>query len=292
MAPSLAGRRRLDKALRREIESRVEKARESLSADGKALKSRIHEARRDLKKARAALRLARPRLKTRLYRAENAALRDAGRAMSAARDAQVLPAVLDGLLTGADKRRFAEARRSLAHAARAASPDGHVRRAAAPALAAADRVARGLRPSARRWRAVSKGLRETYAAGRASLAAARKHGSAEDFHEWRKAAKYLRYQLDLLRAKNDGPLARYIAGLHQLTDLLGDDHDLGTLRARAEAHSEDFGGDAKVARLLRLIDRRRASLRAKALPLGETLYALRPKDAVKAWRARWRSSLA
>jgi CHAD domain-containing protein len=57
----------------------------------------VHEARKDLKKARAVLRLARPALRSKAYRRENGALRDAGRLMSAARDADVLVTTMEGL---------------------------------------------------------------------------------------------------------------------------------------------------------------------------------------------------
>src|SRR5436190_3926399 len=56
--------------------------------------SGIHEARKALKKARAALRLLRPRLEPAAYRAENALLRDAGRALAPLREAR---SMLDAL---------------------------------------------------------------------------------------------------------------------------------------------------------------------------------------------------
>ena len=273
---------RLDKAVRREIRRRVERATERVRDDRRDRAARVHEARRDLKKARAALRLLRPRLPSKRFRRENAALRDAGKALSRVRDAQALPAALDALV--GRSRRFAAARRTLAAAARSASPDGTLARATRGPLDDAASGLRRLRPDARRWRAVAKGLRRTYAAGRRLMKAARESGRDEDFHEWRKAAKYLRYQLELLFPE-DQTISGQATELHRLSDLLGEDHDLGALAARAASDVPAFGGAAAVRRLGVLIERRRAALRREALGLGASLYAPRPKDAGAAWRS-------
>src|SRR5215467_12650468 len=71
-------------------------ARDQLSGAAEGLASgddpeeAIHDARKRIKKTRSALRLARPGLPKRLYRAENAALRDTARGLSGARDADVM----------------------------------------------------------------------------------------------------------------------------------------------------------------------------------------------------------
>src|SRR6478609_6320449 len=57
----------------------------------------IHDARKRIKKTRALLRLARPVMKRKAFRARNHALRDAGRALSAARDAEVLAQTVNDL---------------------------------------------------------------------------------------------------------------------------------------------------------------------------------------------------
>src|SRR6478752_7051079 len=57
----------------------------------------IHEARKDVKKARALLRLYREPLGRETFRRENRALRDAGRELSSVRDAHVLDATVDAL---------------------------------------------------------------------------------------------------------------------------------------------------------------------------------------------------
>src|SRR4051812_823294 len=88
-----------------EIEDSVRRtAREQLEAAATQLQQgdddpgrAVHGARKRLKKTRALVRLARPALPKATYRDENRALRDRGRALSAARDADVLVDTTSGL---------------------------------------------------------------------------------------------------------------------------------------------------------------------------------------------------
>src|SRR3954468_3779501 len=57
----------------------------------------VHDARKRLKKTRALLRLARPAMRADAFRAYNRELRDQGRALSGARDADVLVETVDAL---------------------------------------------------------------------------------------------------------------------------------------------------------------------------------------------------
>src|SRR5882757_1483145 len=80
--------------LRRIAREQIAKALEAL--DGKTLSDdAVHSARKELKKARASLRLLRDALGDAVYKRENAALRDAARPLSEVRDAKVLLDTLD-----------------------------------------------------------------------------------------------------------------------------------------------------------------------------------------------------
>jgi CHAD domain-containing protein len=105
----VAGVRRI---LRRETKKASRRIRSRRGVRGEA----IHDARKRLKKARAALRLVRDRLGDAEYRRENEALRDAARPLSEIRDADVLIATLEGLMgrrTGSQRRTFRKMRRRL-----------------------------------------------------------------------------------------------------------------------------------------------------------------------------------
>src|SRR5437763_13267226 len=57
----------------------------------------VHEARKDMKKLRALLRLARDELGDEVYRRENECFRDAARRLSGFRDADMMLGALEGL---------------------------------------------------------------------------------------------------------------------------------------------------------------------------------------------------
>jgi hypothetical protein len=65
--------------------------------------------------------------------------------------------------------------------------------------------------------------------------------------------------------------------LHDLSDLLGDDHDLAVLRTYARSHPQCFEDQVDAAALVAVIDRRREYLQGEALKLGGSLYKESPK---------------
>src|SRR4051794_31867359 len=84
------------------LRKQVGKALEALNTDGPLADEVVHDARKRLKKARALLRLLREALGPRIYRRENACLRDAGRPLTEVRDAKVLVDTFDELAEHCD----------------------------------------------------------------------------------------------------------------------------------------------------------------------------------------------
>src|SRR4051794_1115605 len=81
-------------------EESVERVRrEQLEAAVESLAERgdVHDARKRLKKTRALARLVRPALKPNAFRARNRELRDTGRSLSGARDAEVMVETVEDL---------------------------------------------------------------------------------------------------------------------------------------------------------------------------------------------------
>lgn len=246
----------------------------------------VHEARKHLKKTRALLRLARPALGAKAYRRENGALRDAGLALSGARDADVLVETAHKLAErfagqqSADL--FAQLRGALAAEAaaqRGVDGAGSAERAAVvDALrAASGRVERW--PLRRAdWEDLLAGLTRAYARGREAFAAARAETTPERLHAWRKRAKDLWYHQRLLTPAWPGLLEAQAEQAHALTELLGDDHDLAVLAERL-ARPEPLAPavDADRDALLALVGERSDELRAAATRLGRRVYAESPK---------------
>lgn len=248
----------------------------------------VHEARKHLKKTRALLRLARPALGTRAYRAENDALRDVGLALSGARDADVLVQTVERLAEHAAGRlpadAFAQLRDALATEAAGGRADGR----AAPVLGAAIEALRAAELRVESWPLedagwddVLDGVTRAYARGREAFAVARAEPTAESLHAWRKRAKDLWYHQRLLAPAWPGVLNAQAEEAHLLSELLGDDHDLAVLAERLAAHdgAAPLGpaADAQRDELRALVAHRSEELRAAATRLGRRVYAEKPK---------------
>ncbi len=277
MAARFKGRKAPAKEARKILVRQIEKALPSLQSRH-ATDSCIHDARKRIKMARATLRLLRKEVTKSEYRAENSCLRDAARPLSEARDAVVLQKAFNDLLKQSPVRPGAEcvARfgRELAKE-RARSRHAMEGRGG---LAQAGRVLRDASSQAQHWNVprkgwavVGAGVKNVYDQGRQALDAVRNSPSDTSFHEWRKQAKYLRHQVALLqpvRPKRMDALAR---ALHELSDQLGDDHDLAVLREKLLAR-RSRANDADCLLLCVKIDRRRAALQQQALRLGARIY--------------------
>ena len=266
-------------ALRAVLVERLEHAHGALrdAADPRTAAEAVHSARKDIKKARALLRLARPGLAEATYRAENDALRDIARSLTAAREADVLTETfelvaerlvgrvpepeLDGLRVRtaeiADGLRSPESRDSAD-----AVPEQTV-----SALAEAAARARALDLDCCDTGTLVAGSVRAYARGAKALATAHDDTTAEHLHEWRKRAKDLWYHQRLLRDAWPEVLKAQADAADRLTKLLGDDHDL----AQLADHLPDEPA------VLDAIAELRAELQGDAWHLGHRLYAEKPK---------------
>src|SRR3954447_20864014 len=237
----------------------------------------VHEARKDMKKLRAVLRLARDELGDDVYRHENECFRDAARALSGARDADVMLGTLKGL-----DGSFPELRSALKEHRRGASPGDATGEVIATLEAARDRVEEW--PLERDgFGALEGGLRRTYRRGRRALEAVEEEPGTEILHEWRKREKDLWYHLTLLRESWPAVLKVTADEAHELSDRLGDDHDHAVLAEWAHDRLEDeelTDFDAAVAA-------RREVLQREALDLGRRLYSERPRAFVPRISGYW-----
>ena len=272
------------RGIRRIAGERIEKALESLQATRLSDKS-IHSARKEIKKARAALRLLRDAMADSTYRRENSALRDAARPLSLVRDGKALLDTLDELverykvaarglpvngLKRALRRDRADARHTVLRRAKALNPQ---RAALRKSRKRADRWPGGHHG----WKVIGSGLKRSYANGSEAFAAAESDCTVNNLHEWRKQAQYLRHQLRILKPLWPGVVGELADQAHKLTDYLGDDHDLAVLREKALETGGSVSGDAELSALVALIDRRRTELRDKAFVLGRRIYEEKPK---------------
>ncbi len=256
----------------------------------------IHEARKDMKKVRSALRLVRDALGDDVWRRENDHYREAARQLSSHRDAEILVEALDelGERFGPTARdRFGALRGQLDEENRAAQDNGMLERTmagAAAELAAGRSRIDGLSLEGDDWELLAPGLHRTYRRGRKRLRAVEEEASVSNLHELRKRVKDLWYQLRLIR-EADRPMIGALADhAHDLSDHLGDDHDLALLREQVKRRRDAFASPADQRHLLQEIDQRRGELQFAAISLGERIYAEKPKKFRSRLAKRYRRS--
>ena len=301
MSFELAGEESLAENAARLARTRLDRILGALASSGDQppSPSAVHESRRDLKKLRALLRLARRPLGREIYRRENAAYRDLGRVLSSVRDARVLLHTFDKLrteLVGLLSDEHLEAmHRGLFRAVHAAEKTlgagGRLPEATAALAAARERVEHWPQPGkkANPWRVLGEALCKTYRRGRRAMRRAMRHPAEGDFHEWRKQVKHLAYHLRLLRPLGGKPFKASGKDLSTLGDLLGNEHDLSVLAITLAR--EHRGLPEPLALITGHIEVYRRELQTAALALGHHVYheesrrfEARLRRAWKAWR--------
>lgn len=246
--------------LRRILLGRVTQAQRCLGS-GVVAELQIHELRRQIKQARAALRLLRSGLTAAEYRGLDEALSRSARRWGGQRDREVLAVLLakmglgirPGGALGANPprtplREIVSARRE---------------------LRGIESRVRGIRLPAANWSLLVVGLQRSYRRGRAAMRTAQAADEDVQWHHWRRDAKYLALQLELLQSWRSPLLGQLAHDAAQLERVLGEDHDLAVLLDHVreltgftDTHLSDING-------------RRERLKQQALDLGRRLYASR-----------------
>ena len=295
MTQSLRRKESVREGLQRVSERRLQDILQVMDKQGLTAEA-VHDVRKIIKSLRATLRLARGGLPVEERRTRNQALKDFAGRLSGPRDAAVTLTAFEkvyGESLDGDRRpdvmpRWAEqVQQSLADKA-------HKLVAAESYRDAAERVRRfgsQLLPfqNARLkgdpsqnggkddWKQTAgKGLRKTYRQGRWLMrqVAAKSEASDEQWHELRKRAKDLGYQLALIKkVKGVKPL---LAKLQEVGNALGDARDLGLLRS-CLCEVQDIPDLTLAERqtyqtLLTHIDQQRQGLHRRALQTARRVY--------------------
>jgi CHAD domain-containing protein len=253
----------------------------------------VHEARKDIKKIRSALRLTRDAIGDDEWRRENEHYRDCARKLSDFRDAEILVEALDGLgerFGIATRERSARLRNEFEQENRAAHDDGALERAMASAAAELEqgRVRiESLDLDGDGWDLIGPGLHRAYRRGRKRLRAVEDTATVTSLHELRKRVKDLWYQLRLIRDADRDLLEPLADHAHDLSDHLGDDHDLALLREQVQRREAAFADPGDQRHVLEQIDQRRGELQFAAVSLGGRIYDEKPKRFSKRLERRW-----
>lgn len=256
----------------------------------------VHEVRKRLKKLRALLRLVQPRMPGTVFREENRRFRDLGRTLSGARDADVVLATLESVRANLLPADSAPTTPPFAHLHDHLREQRDTRHADAGQLKAQKKeVAEALRSArgadwpleGKGFDLLAPGLEQTYRRGRKALALAMPDPADERWHDWRKRAKEHWYHTRLL-AKTWPKLMQCRArALEDLSDLLGDDHDLAVLRSTLDSLPEGVMETHDIELLHRLVREQQNRLRQPAIALGRRLYTEKPDPLRKRIRGYW-----
>lgn len=292
------------KGWRRIVGEQIEAAL-ALLETGSDVDAAIHETRKSMKRVRALLKLLRPGLSPADYKREKKRYADIGRLLSGVRDRAVLAATATALSqqTTGKARAAAQVLAKQAGSAAAAGDAGERELDAAggadaadagikavlldaaahdtsdqvkAAIAALKQAAKSLKKlglKSRGFDVVRAGLGKTYRAARGDMKLAYKSGVDEHFHEWRKSVQaHWRHMLLMERAWPDVFAARAQLA-KEMSDLLGEDHDLYVLIQTLHAHAGTGAAAAGRDALIRAARVRQDEIRRELAAKGQALFA-------------------
>ncbi|MEI4473257.1 CHAD domain-containing protein [Frigidibacter sp. MR17.24] len=279
--------RDLATALRRIAGDEIAEARALFDAPALSEGERVHRLRKHVKKLRALLRLSAARFPG--HKAEDRALRDAARAVSGLRDAEVLRQTLARLTAKAPPEAAAATAHLGAvlaerHRAQSETVGPAALAAFAATLAAAQKRAPGWDLRGKAFTLVEDGLATAWTtAQKYQKRSADSESLDESFHDWRKAAKDHWYHATLFTPIWPQIMGPRTEAAGDLADHLGDHHDLavfrleiGKLLPRSEAEPLDA-----------LAAKQQKRLEKKAQGLSSRLFAGPAAAEIDRWRLWW-----
>ncbi|HEY0789902.1 MAG TPA: CHAD domain-containing protein [Chthoniobacterales bacterium] len=295
----------LQQGLHRITEQRVGHLLESLGQE-KLTPEAIHEVRKNVKNLRAILRLSQGAIAEPIRRRRNRALHDFAATLSGPRDAAVildvfLKACRASLTFAEEPTWLREGREPLEKEAQGApAPDElkavtkRVKRLAGNFLPLRQRPAPESRDVADvdGWKGtVEAGLQKTYKQGRRLLQAISEavNPAEETWHEFRKRAKDLGYQLALLEKLKR--VDKLVAELDKIGSALGDARDLtmlqGYLRERLSKREWMPEEQREYEQLCAHIEAQRAQLQRRAVRLAQRVYQDGSRRFASRMEKRW-----
>lgn len=264
----------LHASILRLMDEQIIRARETLDDRSLPPATRVHDARKRFKEIRAVIHLVREPLGPH-YAVEDAWFRDAGRDLATARDADAVAEALDGL---ALPLRLARRAHRILQAGRAEHPPLEPLLANVIDQLVLAQGRTGLWPAiGDSFDSVAPGLRRAYREGRRGF---RRHGTAQELHEWRKSVKEQWHHTLLLRNVWPEMMKTSADALSSLARALGSHHDLHVLQTMV--------GDA-LPPLSRAIETRQAGLEKEARAIGARVYAETPDAWLARIRKYWRA---
>lgn len=269
----------LRKMLVREFNAAVARAKDAASSVDQSATISVHEARKALRRARAVLSMVSAALPKSERRALRAALQEARRSLSTARDHAVAPETLAGIVLSDEDR--ATARRVLDNAAEALPPTQELKQLLAEAATRAAAQAEALEAALPRelpWKVVVDGIKDVYAEARK----ARRRGKTSKawFHTWRRRTKELVYQLELVAEHAGQRLGAIHDEIEGIANTQSPAVDLIMLREFVNTYAQGIPVEA-VEHLRDSLESSVGELMTTARDAGRDAFSQRPKRFAK-----------
>jgi CHAD domain-containing protein len=271
--------------LRRICRKQIEAAIAITTGEKKASDTPVHEVRKHLKKARAALRLVRKEIGHGLFREQDRCLRNVGRLTSEIRDAEVrLQTVRQ--LQGITQRRGRGAYANL---------EGMLILELENFMAAFAEWQTQAVPMLERANANIDCWPLDQFNCKQLRCAVQRTPTVQNFHQFRTRAKRLWYELRILRPINPIVLKNLSDDLRALASLLGRAHDLSFLGDRLRVADQKSEWEREGHKLLAVIEVSQEDLQRGAAELADHFFAERPRDfgtRVASWLEDWENKTA
>ncbi len=260
--------------------------------------SAVHDARRAVKRLRALAVLIRPAIGKAAHAKLQNRLRSIARPLSGLREVQAMrgtiasleqydPAIGGGPVANA-LRELLETRGETA----SEHVDSNAARQARKVAREVRAVIAGLPLDRGDFKIVAQGLGDNYRKARKAFSHAFADGTSEAFHEWRKLVQRHWRHLQLLGEASPKRIRPLIRLARNLSETLGNDHDLDVLSNLVRAERASLGRRKDVKAYLALSRQRQRELREEARRRGKKLFRLKPRAFTARIRRRWASAEA
>jgi CHAD domain-containing protein len=286
---------------------RKETAQESMSrlleeCVGKALKQgkrdtfeAIHCARKQVKIARAVLRLFKDELNRKSFKIWLKVLREAAKVLAPARDAYITSKTFNEVARSRTAAKTGSHSSCLQTLLKQECRDAmrqfeiedrwkQVRRCLKIERISASK----LRLKHDGWRAIAPGLKRSYRAAKKAGENVLFNPSAENLHEWRKRVKDVWYDISLLKPIWPEQMSTLAGEFERLSDIIGDHHDLHVLREIIVKKSVESDFESEAEKLIPIIDAKQTKGCAEALKLGCRLLHEKPSEFCSRLHSYWK----
>ncbi len=253
----------------------------------------VHQARRSFKRFRALMHFAKPGFSKRDFKEFNQRVREIASRFSTTRDRQVMTETLIKIEASAE----AKAARQAAQRAKQLlqeKGDESQRQMDETKLALAIEDLHRLRLDFEKvnitlesFADLTKGMCTVYRGCRIGQTTAEHSATDEDYHDWRKHVQRHWRHLQLIRRAWPGIIRVHIAEARELSQILGEDHDLAVLRYFIEANRKRLGPKSDQQALIAECIKRQAQLRRAAHVSGLRLFADKPKALMHRFSVYW-----